>query len=194
MSDQVLNDVDRVVSGRKDLLDSLGIRDGDLISVDVRGAITHVRVLVADIAATATAGPTNLGFGQQILSFNRGAIVPLGAKVEYDITNTGAAAFSSGEVGIGTVVASGAVNVLGGTATFEDFMEGTAIAALVAATSQTDNIEIDGPRTAELDGIATAKDLFLNFAIAGTATGNFTITNIVVDLWFIFIPQTPVRS
>jgi len=181
----------RVISGRNGLLDSLAIRFGELLSVDARGAITHIRALLNDITQAVTTA--NLGFGQQFLSFEKGLIQPLAARVEYDLASDGTATLASGEVGIGTVVASGAVNTLA-TATFEDFMEGQAITALAAATPQTDEIFAGGVRTSPLDGLATAKDLFLNFAVDGGVGGDVTFSNIVVDLIFNWMPQAPLRG
>lgn len=87
------------------------------------------------------------------------------------------------EVGLGTVIASGAVAVLGGTATFEDILEGAAVAdcngtAKVSADVPTANIPL-----VRLSG--DAKTIYLNYADgwADGAVQTATASGTVVLKW-----------
>jgi len=95
--------------------------------------IVHLKVNELSIASASSA---SLAFGEHIASFPSGSgiIVPLHASILLvSETATGQAA-TAGEVGLGSVIGSGAVSTLGGTATFEDIMEGTTLSNHVAAT------------------------------------------------------------
>lgn len=136
----------------------------------------------------------DLAFGQKIGDFPAGAIVPMFAQFEITLVapdGLGMAVGSDdGEMALGTVIASGAVDELGGTATFEDYL--AAPVALTALTksgidTNVENHFVKGAQTV-LDGTATAKDLHLN--IAGTwdqtSAENVTVSG-YVTLWYYFL-------
>ncbi len=92
------------------------------------------------------------------------------------------------DTGLGSVIASGAVSVLDGTATFEDRLTGlaittdpaggTAVDALTAATA--------GVATGiSLNVAASVKNVFLNAAGSWNAnnTGNLTASGTIVLKW-----------
>lgn len=152
-------------------------------------SIIRVNSLVKNIASDAS-----LGFGEHIATFPSGLIRPVAGFVSMSsLCPTGLSA-TAGDVGLGTTIASGAVAVLGGTAGFEDLMEGTTLANHVAATPlasvKANLAPIQVGTTAThgnqiLDGSGTAKKIHLNIASAWnqTAAENFTFSALVVLDW-----------
>jgi hypothetical protein len=140
------------------------------------------------------ASDADLAFGQKIHSFPQGAVIPVAAKFELTLTAPDglgmAVASDDGEMALGSVIASGAVDELGGTATFEDLL--AAPIALTALTKSgidinTENHIVKGS-LAVYDGTATPLDVFLN--IAGTwdqtAAENVTVDG-YVTLFYIWL-------
>ncbi len=95
--------------------------------------IVHTNTLNWDIPSDAA-----LGVGEHIFTYPLGMILPVFTSVQMtSLAPTGLSA-TAGEVGLGTVISSGAIATLGaGTATMEDIMEGTTISNHVAATTLT---------------------------------------------------------
>lgn len=94
------------------------------------------------------------------------------------------------DAGIGTVIASGAVSVLGGTATFENIIGGTASAALAptggAWAATTNSVVGNGGNPNFLVASAGSHDLFLNAAGTWTnvaAAGDVVFTGTIVINW-----------
>jgi hypothetical protein len=94
------------------------------------------------------------------------------------------------DAGIGTVVAAGVVSVLGGTATFENFIGGTASAALSptggAWAATTNSVIASGGNPHFLVTTAGVHDIFLNAAGTWTdvaAAGAVTFTGTIVINW-----------
>ena len=113
------------------------------------------------------------GFGQKLYTFPEGLIVPIGGKIEVTSTCETGLSATAGEVGLGTVIATGAIATLGaGAATMEDIMEGTTIANHVAATAlaidEANLSVVFGTQGATapgvLDGSGTAKAVHFNVA------------------------------
>jgi len=139
---------------------------------------SHVSVISITEFTQAVAGAA-LGFGQKIYDFPEGIVKCKRAII--DITMTAATSTDVGEVGLGTVVASGEISTLGGTATFEDIVDGfanTAPSAVGAATQAGKECE-----AGQLDGSSTAKDIFLNFAATWTPSEDITISGTVTLFW-----------
>lgn len=118
----------------------------------------------SDTQAVANAA---LGFGTKLATLPLGNVQVIGASLEMTYSFTGAGAITP-EWGIGTAVGTGAVSVLGGTATFEDCINGTALTVTNGATPVTHTAYIKG-EVDQKDGTSTAKTLYLN--IAGDFTG-----------------------
>jgi len=140
------------------------------------------------VGALAGAGAA-LGMGNIVYSF------PAGQHLElvYGFSNLSLTALGTAvntDTGLGSVIASGAVSVLSGTATFENRLTGQTIAtdpaggavasALLGATA--------GIGTGiALNVAASVKDVFLNSAGTWNAnnTGNLTATGTIVLKWTI---------
>lgn len=132
----------------------------------------------------APTGAAALGIGALIFSF------PAGIHV-HEVTNmsiipTAAAGTSADtpDVGIGSVIASGVVSVLSGTATFEDYVtgqtatncSGTAVPATLAATA--------GALTGiSLNVAASAKTMYVNLADTWAAADTITLSGTVSIKW-----------
>lgn len=138
----------------------------------------HATVITVTDFTQAIAG-ANLGFGKKIYTFPEGGIKC--KRAQFNITMTAATDTTVGEIGLGTVISSGVVTTLGGTATFEDIVDGFANTA--PASDGGDTQAFKECEAGILDGSSTAKDMFLNFAGGWSATENITIGGTIILLW-----------
>lgn len=87
------------------------------------------------------------------------------------------------DIGVGTVVASGAAAVISGTSTFEDCLTGQTATALNGTSSVNYIVHATGELDNK-DGSSTAKSLFLNLASTNSGiTGNLTVSGEVTVIW-----------
>lgn len=149
---------------------------------DVTTVITLDEYPVMALAGAAAA----LGGGNTVYTFPAGAHVEL---VYYQSISLKAAGTAVAvDLGLGSVISSGVISVLSGTATFEDRLTGqatttsstggTAVAALLGATA--------GVLTGiSLNVAASVKAVFLNAAATWNAnnTGNLTADGTIVLKW-----------
>jgi len=130
---------------------------------------------------TLTVTLASLGIGAKIYDMPEGYITPLHGILDLLIssdTNT-----DTPDTGIGDVIASGAVAILGGTATFESILDGfaaTAITPVGSATTKQFNAEADNN---PYDGHTTPMDIFLNVADAWGAAGDIVFNGTIVLYW-----------
>jgi hypothetical protein len=142
---------------------------------------TKIRVNNLKKAISADAA---LGFGEHIASFPVGLIRPVGGYISLASTCATGLSATAGEIGLGTTIASGAVATLGGTAAFEDLMEGTTISNHVAATElrsrKANDSVVAGTQGATgpaiLDGTSAAKKIHLNIASTWNQTAAESVT------------------
>ncbi len=154
----------------------------------------YIRVNVtADITLFASGGGAALAGGLQFLDLATGIFSVDWAKVSGTFVTTGGGT-TAGEIGLGTVVASGAAAVLGGTATFENILEGGIPALGNAATGVATAFNVADVARAELSTIAAAADVFVNGASTFAAgAGNFVLkSGSVIEMQLNFVPQTTV--
>jgi hypothetical protein len=138
------------------------------------------------VGALAGAG-ASLGLGNIVYAF------PAGQHFElvYSLSNiilTAAGTPVTGVIGLGSVIATGAVSVLSGTATFQD-----RIAGVAASTDPAGGAAVSTVKAATagigtgiaLNLAANVKNVFLNAAGAWNAnnTGNLTASGIIVLKW-----------
>lgn len=150
---------------------------------------SHITVLtLTNFIVGALAGAAaDLGVGNKIYTFPAG--VQLHEVSYFSLSLTAAGTAVNTDTGIGSVIASGAVNVLSGTATFEDYVTGQTVATAAGGGA----VAVVGPIGATagiLTGIslqtaAKVKNLFLNSAGTWNAnnTGNLTSTGSIVLKW-----------
>ena len=128
----------------------------------------HTTVLTVDTTLGAIAGGANLGLGKLIYTLPAGACVIESAYMSMAITQTqGNITADTPEVGVGTVVASGAVAVLSGTATFENILTGQ-VAADCNGTATVKTVA-DQVLVIETGGAHT---VYLNVADGWAASGD----------------------
>lgn len=168
------------------------------VQFDAKGGSAHMRIQTTNSLTLISAG-TNAAKagGIKIFDWPRGMLIPLGASIKGTLRlSTAAMSTTAGEIGLGSVVASGAVAVLGGTATFEDILEGgqPALGNIAAAGTVTiggtSGVVADDVR-AFIDGRVTPVDMYLN---AATTFANQPATDLTIDagaridVWFRIIP------
>jgi len=145
--------------------------------------LTDTLVLVSQGSAAAKAG------GAAIFTFPAVKIVPVAARIVGRLNLSAATATgTAGEIGLGSVVASGAVAVLGGTATFENILEGgvpalgniAAGATIVAKTY--DDFRAHLPTTANTFGGQLFVNAATTFAVA--AADLRLLAGSEIDLWW----------
>lgn len=128
----------------------------------------------------------SLGIGAKLLTLPAGVLMIENASLtgtfDADISSTA----STPEIGLGTVVATGAVSVLGGTATFENIIEGATIADVDnEAYSVVDNPN-GSTNSPLLITAAGSHDIFLNAAAAWadiSAVAPLLFTGVVTVKW-----------
>lgn len=142
-------------------------RTDDSILNDSKLGIVHTTItLGADLTLVADVDNAAKGGGAKVFEFPTGYIYIHKARVTGTLTTDVADLTSTaGEIGLGIVVATGAVAVLGGTATFESILEG-GIPALgnFTAGNDLDFSAVGGPRNALLGGFSAEVPVFLNCA------------------------------
>lgn len=148
--------------------------------------VNHVTKLTMTNFVVGTGGDNaSLGIGAKFYSFPAGTILVKKATLVGGTTLDADVTTGSPEVGIGTVIASGAVSILSGTATFEDIIDGNASGTggdttgnLTGATiyKASDGSTRDGVVIKATGG--KSRDLYLNVAVAwpNSASGTLAVT------------------
>lgn len=132
---------------------------------------THQTVLSLATVLPAIAGGADLGVGVLIYTLPAGAQVIESAYMSVSITQTeGHIDADTPDVGLGTVIASGAVAVLGGTATFEDIITGQTAADCAGTATVKTSIPTAGVSLIREAG--DAKTIYLNVADGWAASGD----------------------
>lgn len=155
--------------------------------------IEHLtKLTMTAFALGDTADNASLGIGAKFYTFPAGTILVHDASLVGSLTAAISVTSNTPEIGIGTVIASGAVSVLSGTATFEDIIDGNVSgtggdtvapdvngAAFYKSSSFTNNVVI------KTTG-GKSRDLYLNAAAAWadvTAAGALTFTGVITLKW-----------
>jgi len=150
---------------------------GVVAAEEGEGELRKTTLTVAEFTQ-AIAGAA-LGFGKELYTFQEGVIDIV--DVTADVTILAPTETGTPDIGVGSVVASGAIDVLSGTATFEDVMDGFTGTAITSGGSVSNNyVEAEA---GVLNGAATANKIFLNFAETWTATEDLTISGTVTIFW-----------
>lgn len=131
----------------------------------------------------------NLAFGQKLFTFPSRIIQPVGGWMRFNMTCPAGLSTTAGEVGLGTVVGSGAVAVLTGTGTFNDLLKVETLTTVGAGTTETQTLLSAGGVAGvsePLNGVAGAVDAYFNIASAWNQTASENVTfasGIVVLKW-----------
>lgn len=153
----------------------------------------HVTKLTMTAFAVGTSGDNAaLGIGAKFYTFPAGTIEIISASMVGGLTAAISVTTDTPEVGIGTVIASGAVSVLSGTATFEDVIDGNTsstggdtVAPDVAGGTFYKGAGARVPVIIKTTG-GKSHDLFLNVAVTWAnvaAAGAVTFTGVIELVW-----------
>lgn len=149
------------------------------------GIVRRTVITVPAFSFTTTAAAKAIG--QKIYTLPEGWILPRVARVTMSSTTGATTTGTAGEVGLGTVVGSGAVATLGGTGTFEDIMAGATLSNHVAQTALSTDVVSATDNGVVLDGTGTANDVFLNIASTYNGTGGVTVNGATVEILWTWI-------
>jgi len=164
----------------------LGTPGTGVTAVEYGDGRTHQTVLTlgASCVLPAIAGGAALGVGKLLYTFPAGAQIIDAAYMSVAITQTQAHINAdTPEIGLGSVVASGAVSVLSGTATFEDILTGQVAADCTGTATVKTALPTAGvPLITEAAG---SKAVYLNVADTWAASGDAAalLTGTVVINW-----------
>jgi hypothetical protein len=165
-----------------------GTAGTNVTAVEYGDGFHKIAMLTLSSVALTIGDNVSLGSGALIYTLPAGAVVVNNATMSVGVTlTTGTPTTDQPEIGLGTVIASGVVSVLGGTATFEDIMAGatTPVLADLAGTAEvfTHNpglvIEAAAAHTVHLniaDAYADVTDT------AATATGTIVLDYTLLPL------------
>ena len=162
----------------------IGTPAAGVTAVEYGDGRIHQTELAINSALPAIAGGANLGVGKLLYTFPAGVQVIEGAYMSIGITQTqGNINADTPTVGIGTVIASGAIANLGGTATFEDIIE-QQVAANCTGTATI--IGMPPPGGVPIyTNVSDSKSVYFNVANGWSAGGDTAakITGTVTILW-----------
>lgn len=149
---------------------SLGTVGSGVTAVEWGDRYHHTTVLTLSTTLPAIAGGANLAVGKLIYTFPAGDVIVEACSMNVTLTAAdGNIDADTPDVGIGTVIGSGAVAVLGGTATFENIITGQT----ATDCSGTNIPAVLGPTAGGPLGIAdaAAHTVHLNVADGWAASG-----------------------
>lgn len=144
--------------------------------------LNHVtEIKLKDVLIGSPVGAASLAFGKLIYTLPDGAQLVDAVYMDIALTGTVNIVADTPDVGIGSVIATGAVAVLGGTSTFEDYITGQTSGAISGAN----NIEAMQPIIAgiNLNTSGKVKTIHLNVADGWAGAGDVTVNGKVVIVW-----------
>lgn len=137
-----------------------------------QGVYHHVTILTLNTVLPAIAGGASLGVGKLLYTFPPGAQLIKSSRVQVAVTQTqGNINANTPVIGLGSVIASGAISVLSGTGTFQDINVGKA-AANCTGTPTVQTVKTTASPFEFVTEVAGSKSLFLNAAAAWSASGD----------------------
>lgn len=161
---------------------NVGTANTGVTAVERGNDRNHTTILtISQAAAFASADNASLGAGYKIYDFPAGVVTVSSAYMSVGLTNAEHAA-ENPDVGIGTVIGSGAVAVLGGTATFENIITGqtasgcAGVPTVKTIVNQGLAIEVGDSHSVFLNAAcawANTAGTALNVDIAGTVVINW---------------------
>jgi len=163
---------------------NVGTASTGVTAVEYGDAINHTTVLTISSTLPAIAGGADLAVGKLLYTLPAGAELIESAYMSVALTAAdGNIDADTPDVGIGTVIGSGAVAVLGGTATFENIVTGQTATnctgtATVKATAPTAGVDLE-------IATAAAHTVYLNVADGWAASGEAAcpVTGTVILNW-----------
>jgi hypothetical protein len=153
-------------------------------AVEAGDGVHHRTTLTLNTTLGAIAGGAALGVGALLYTLPAGAQVINSSQMNVGITQTtGHINANTPTVGLGTVIASGAVSVLSGTATFQNINVGKAAANCTG--TQTEQTEIPTAGLGLVMEVGGTKTIYFNAAATWSASGDpaALVTGTVVIDW-----------
>ena len=145
------------------------VADG-VTAVEYGDGTFHKTVLTVNSTLPAIAGGAALGVGKLLYTLPAGAELVDGAYMSMALTAAGGNIDAdTPDVGVGTVIATGAVSVLSGTATFENIITGQTATDCSGTASVVTTAPTAG--TALASEAAGAKTIYFNVADTWAASG-----------------------
>lgn len=166
-------------------LNNIGVAPTGVTADEFGDGFHHVTKLTFtnfQVGAGPVAGAA-LGFGQLIYTTPLGGLEMKSALIKGAFTGSTNIVGDNPIAGIGSVVASGAVAVLSGTATFENLMTGAASGVASGANTYENVAAKSLPRKS-----TDVKSVFLNLAATWAGAGTVTFTGVITLQWVSFNP------
>lgn len=154
-----------------------------LTGAEYGNATNHKTVLTFDEAAVgAPLGAASLGFGTLIYTLPAGACIVRASKFNLALQGTGTVDADTPDVGLGTVVASGAVATLDGTATFENIHTGQTFNDCNGTAEVKTSLATASPFSLVIE-TSGAHTIYLNIADGWAGADTLTATGTVTIEW-----------
>lgn len=170
--------------------ENAGVQGASTLSVKEFGDGKHIitEITLTDFVVGALAGAAaDLAVGSLLYEHPTGQHLKIASALSA-LSLTAAGTAVNTDLGLGSVVATGAVAVLSGTATFEDVLTGQTVATAAAggaAVSVIANPTAGVQTGIALNGTTSEKSLYLNAAGTWNAdnTGNLTASGKIILIW-----------
>jgi hypothetical protein len=167
---------------------NVGVAGTNVTAAEFGDGYNHTTILTltgADLGEIGGGG--NLAIGALIYTFPVGAHVHTVTSANVALAGDAAVQADTPDVGIGSVIGTGAVAVLGGTATFEDYINGSA-AADVNGTPTINDMTINTAGTImagiSFNAVSDTKTLHYNAAFNWSgASASILATGVVIIQW-----------
>lgn len=151
---------------------NVGTAATGVTAVEYGNGYEHTTVLTVSTVLPSIAGGASLGVGVLLYTLPAGAQIISESYMSMAITQTtGHINANTPTVGLGTVIASGAISVLSGTATFQDIMVGSAAANCTGTPTVNTALATSSPFVV-IRNAAAAKTIYFNAAAAWSASGD----------------------
>lgn len=152
--------------------DDAGVAEAGAVATEDGNSFSHITTLAIDTALPDIPGGASLGLGKKIYTFPAGDFQIDSAYFSLALQQTeGFVTADTPEVGLGTVIASGVIAVLGGTATFENIIIGDGAQADCNGTAKV-KAQIPTANVPLVILAAGSHDLFINVADGWAASGD----------------------
>lgn len=143
----------------------------------------HKTVLTFDaVALGSPTGAAALGFGLLVYTLPAGAAVIRSSKMDLSLQGGGVVDADTPDMGVGTVIASGVVSVLSGTATFENIMTGQTINDCNGTAEVKTALATSSPFALVVE-TADAHTIHLNIADTWAGADDITVTGTLTIDW-----------
>lgn len=163
-----------------------GTAGTDVVAEEHGDGDDHKTILnLTDVTITVT--NASLGIGSLIYTLPQGYAHPTHFILDLSVSSTNLT--DTPIMGIGHVIAAGAVTVLSGTATFESIYDGTIISAItplgttVALRAEVESDYYPDQGVSPYDGSAAGMPIYLNWADGWGDAGD-VVTNGTITLWW----------